>query len=166
MCVGAVSVFVIWMSFIFCRLHQRLREIIVKQLHYNCSLLLSLAFILVIVESVWHVHNSNVSLDASKYRDHLFKMCVSVHGLGEYAHTAQRDKPPHSDSMYVRHCVKITRLKRAWSLHKNTKLCHQMCHQVRFVSLDVHWLKVWDWNWRLFICHVWLRVNWDALVLL
>lgn len=47
-----------------------------------------------------------MSFDASKYKECLIKMCVNVHGLGEYAHTEQRDKPPHSDSTYVRHCEK------------------------------------------------------------
>lgn len=31
-----------------------------------------------------------MSFDASKYKEYLIKMCVSVHGLGEYAYTEHR----------------------------------------------------------------------------
>lgn len=39
-----------------------------------------------------------MSFDTLQYKERMIKMCVSVHGLGENAHTEQHDKPPHSDS--------------------------------------------------------------------
>lgn len=52
-------------------------------------------------------------------------MYVNVHGLGEYAHTEQRDKHPHSDSTYVRHCEKNHMARESLKLaQKHYAVCH------------------------------------------
>lgn len=67
-------------------------------------------------------------------------MSVSVHGLGEHAHTEQRDKTPLSDSMYVRHCEKkINKSHRLRGLEAYIKTLGCVSFQIHLTDVPSGW---------------------------